>query len=409
MKKTTRKKIGIITFYHHNYNYGGVLQAYALQKYLENQGFDAKQISFDPFGHIKQAPKSYSLINRIKGNLKKYGLFTTINIYLTTTKEKILNCFCKNKINEANEIIKTRKIIIDKFKKQIPHTSKIYNEQTIHECEKFSSYISGSDQIWLKQNGKLSDAYLLNFVEQNKTKNCYAAGPDFSHYEESEKEYIIKSIKNYNNISVREKNTALYINQMFKAYENNQMAYEVLDPVFLLNDKEWDVICKKQENIKHPYVFIYLLGDDNKIHKEVNKFCKNNNLKSMIVSYPLHKYNNINYDMFDYVFTDGPAEFISAIKNAEFVITDSYHATALSIILKINFCVLNRANHQVGDQFTSERIDNLLTNLHLNTRKTKPKPHNIKEAYTDKIDYIKTNKSLQKSLTISIAFLDKII
>ena len=129
----------------------------------------------------------------------------------------------------------------------------------------------------------------------------------------------------------------------------------------------------------------------------------------MIVSYPLHKYNNINYDMFDYEFNKGPAEFISAIKNAEFLITDSYHATAMAIIFNTNFCVLNRVNHQAGYQFTTDRIDNLLTKLHLNNRKAKSNQYEIKNIYSDKIDYIKAKKLLQNSLNDSITFLDKII
>ena len=238
MKKMSQKKIGILTFYYHNYNYGGVLQAYALQKYLEQQGCNAKQISFDPFGHIQQTTTKPSLINRVLKNIKKYGLYSTCKIYLNTIKEKTTKLLFKNNIKKTDEFIGKRKTAIDQFKKQIPHTNKVYNENTIHECEKFSSYISGSDQIWLKQNGKLSDTYLLNFVEKNNAKNCYAAGPNFSNFEKNEIEYLFQSIKDYNNISVREKNTAKYINQMFKAVKNNQMAYEVLDPVFLLGDKE---------------------------------------------------------------------------------------------------------------------------------------------------------------------------
>ena len=143
----SHKKIGIITFYYHNYNYGGILQAYALQTYLENHNCDAKQISFDPFGHVNQASTKLPLINRIVCNLKNYGFFSTCKIYLNTVKEKTSTYFNKNKIKTTNVFIDKRKNIIDKFKEQIPHTNNVYNELTIHNCEKFSSYISGSDQI----------------------------------------------------------------------------------------------------------------------------------------------------------------------------------------------------------------------------------------------------------------------
>ena len=128
-----KKKVGIITYYYKNHNYGGLLQAYALQYKLSKLGFDAEQISFDE-------PRVGHNSNNAKAKLKK---FAKRILYFSRDKTR-------TKMNETiSSDINTRNHAFERFANDvIPHSS-VYNVNTIKTAgSKYDVFITGSDQVW---------------------------------------------------------------------------------------------------------------------------------------------------------------------------------------------------------------------------------------------------------------------
>ena len=124
------KKLGIVTLYYKNHNYGGLLQAYALATYLNNCGYKAEQLSwdfnggFDPIG-IKSLKERKTLKSKMRALI-----FNAIYI---------LN---KKKHNKRVEVF-------EEFEAIIPHSQKVYTENNISESVKdYDAFIVGSDQVW---------------------------------------------------------------------------------------------------------------------------------------------------------------------------------------------------------------------------------------------------------------------
>ena len=150
-----KKKVGIMTLYNNNNNYGGIAQSYAIQRYIESIGYECSIINY------KRSRK---------------GVFTIPQTQLTGVKgiknalvrriEMVGDVFLKNKIE-------LRKICFAKSREVIPHTD-VYDEENIQNCNKeFDIFISGSDQIW--KPFVLQLPYVLNFVDSKKTKISYAS------------------------------------------------------------------------------------------------------------------------------------------------------------------------------------------------------------------------------------------
>ena len=141
------KRVGVITLYNNNNNYGGIAQSYATQKYISSLGYECSIINY---------------------KRSKIGVFQNPSIKLKGWK-RIENAMVRRveMIGEylLRDKIETRKQYFAKSREQIPHT-KVYDESNIAECNKeFDVLISGSDQIWKPYVMQLP--YVLNFAEPN--------------------------------------------------------------------------------------------------------------------------------------------------------------------------------------------------------------------------------------------------
>lgn len=114
---------------------------------------------------------------------------------------------------------------------------------------------------------------------------------------------------------------------------NIQHAVHVLDPVFLVEEEHWTTFCSKK--IDSEYIFVYDCDTDPLIKQFVDNLKKGTNLKVVTVN------NNISYADKNFYF-EGPDVFLSLIKDACFVVSNSFHAVAFSIIFKKQFTVFNR-------------------------------------------------------------------
>lgn len=319
-------KIGIVTFFYDNFNYGALLQAYALQKLL------TKYICETEVLIIESLPKCSSKLEKI------------IDI-----KNNVKNISIRNKLM-------LRKKAMRNFQLDFVKHSKYYTESNITTANsEYSTFICGSDIVWCQPLKYNANIYWLDFVVKNKKKFSYAAsiGRDFTELESKTAEKFLRS---FDKISVREQQVIRQINN----YENFDIEV-VLDPTFLLGSEEWDKICSKRL-IQDDYIFAFLLGDNEKHRQVIKTYAKNNNLKIVTLPYML-----FNLRICDCFFGDKrlydvtPQDFLSLIKFSKMVFTDSYHGVIFSLLYHKQLNVFSR------DKCVDARMVELLTKFNIDS------------------------------------------
>lgn len=362
-------RIGIITHYYKSLNYGGVLQAYALCRYLSEQGYEAQQICYD---RSKDPPFWGCRLFKIMGR-------PLLKVIRKKQKQKSVS-------DEQRERFQKREEAISQFRQNfIPHTKQVYTAKDIQKSNRqFDIFIVGSDQVWHPY--AVCDAYLLDFVESRTPKIAYAASFAVDRLDHRQARRYQKSLSSFSAISVREKSAIGLLERM-----NILNAQVVLDPTLLLTKTEWDQICDPR-CVSQNYLFCYFLGSSIEQRKAAVKYAQKNGLA--IVTLP-----NLGGEFVrecDEVFGDiqlyavAPQQFVSLIKYADAVITDSFHASVFSIIYQKDFLVFPR------DDLTeiSSRISDLLQVFSMSDRFLK-----VSEEITEKNVEDVLSKKVSKILT----------
>ena len=302
-------EVGIITFYHKSSNYGGVLQAYALCSQV-NKLFYAQQILYNCAGEkVSVLFKSKTIVQQVVS--------------------RIIN-------KKRNRTLRNRIRIFDSFRPFVSQSEIEYNAQNICDClNKYDVFITGSDQVWNTQ--WYDEVYRLDFVPSKKYKFSYAAGVSSGNLNMEQQEVFRRTLRTYDAISVREESAVKTLQPL-----TNKNVEWVLDPTLLLSREEWDKICSIRK-VEDKYIFCYFLGSLSLGNKQIIEFAHKRGLKVVTMPY-LTWTSKKDSDFGDYkIYDAAPQDFISLIKYAEYVFTDSFHATVFSHIYKKNFFVFNRA------------------------------------------------------------------
>lgn len=386
------KKIGIVSLYYKNYNYGGMLQSYALPIVLKKSGYDAEQIC------IKFIDDRLNEDSGLKNKLKNMSI-AQINekIYKKVYKK----FFLQPKNNELKHIFDERRKNFNYFQDEIiPHSEKVYENDLDDANKKYDAYICGSDQIWNETwiCKTMLDRYSLGFVTDDKVRLSYAASLGTQDISSSTKELLEKNLNKFKAISVREKSAVSVLQPLVE-----QKVYDVCDPTLLLEKSDWDSIAKST-NIIEPYMFSYFLGEENRPDskiKEISKFLK---IKNAMIPYVHMSYNKNDTKITDIPINNaGPAEFIGMIRDAELIMTDSFHAVVFSIIYEKEFVVFKRNKDNEKGSMNS-RIYDLLDEVGLRERIV-DKDGSIFEIINKKIDYNKVKQRFDNKKKNSYEFL----
>lgn len=319
------KKLGIMT-YHRANNYGAVLQAYALQKYLEMQNVENEIVDYRST-YLEKAYRGISFSGELK------NVFSTLsNLPIGKMKDKKFGMF-------RNEYLKLSK--------------KYSDSEILNADEDFDSFIFGSDQIWNYDLSGNDQYYLGSFVKNAKKLNSYAAS--FGTYRSAEEKYVCL-LKRFNNVSIREDSGA----DFFKNITGRKDVATVVDPVFLLEKGEWEKLAYTHPQ-KNRYIFLYTLqGKATQMMKVAQELSKKTGLPIIeMQAWFRPKPRNVKPR-----YWDDPIAFLSWIHDADFVITDSFHCTAFSIIFQKNFGVRITESKRPKDS----RVGNLLNSLHLESQ-----------------------------------------
>lgn len=301
-----KKKIGILT-YHTGYNYGASLQAYALQTVVRNTGADCEIINFE----TERFLASREMLSRKPQRPKEFL--------------KIIS-----RIPYASQL-KRRQQLFDQFTREALKLSPLYRtegEVKAH-AEDYACIICGSDQIWnlsSKDAPAANPIYFLNFPKRQK-RVAYA--PSFGKWVKeapAHEDEFLPWVKQFDAVSVRETSGVEYLRS------RGIDCTLALDPTVLLDGNQYDSVCAPRQ-ISDSYVLLFSWNcSSDVIHaaKQVGKALK---LPVFgLTPPPRAMFSGIRRRL-----DVGPSEFLSMIKNAEFVVTNSFHGTAFSMTLEKPF------------------------------------------------------------------------
>ncbi len=337
----TKKRIAILTW--RLRNFGTALQAYALCRWLRNNGVESRLINYTlPSSDriIRVNPVTVSAIcMKIWRRL--------INLYETRQNKA---CISKYK----REIIEAQKHFAY-FYSRIPveNTKPEQGNASFFNSE-YDCVIVGSDQVWSPKY--LTETYFLDFVNDDK-KVAYAPSLGVGTLTEAEHLFISERIKKFRYLSIREKTSARLL--------GIRDEFVMCDPVLLFTGGEWNSMLKITPPLeKENYLFVYTLSAKNWYKDAIEQARCIYGVDRVIVvtaSDRLFFYDSSKYEV---RIGEGPIEWVEQLQNAKAVVTDSFHGVCFSVIYNQDFVVLKRfADNDKSNE--NARVSDLLEELGL--------------------------------------------
>ena len=330
-------KIGMFTFHRAN-NLGAVLQASALQKYIENNFGDCEIVDYYPNNNI---PVIYKGIKKVLRICKK------IAIYPLTKKKR------------------EREYRFNEYRKKYYKLTKqhYYGDSWIEdELKEFDILISGSDQILNTTLTGNSRAYYLDFFEGKKIS--YASSFGRTNITQNEIDLIKSELPRYSAVSVREKSAGEIIKRICGV--DSEL---VMDPVFLLKKEEWESRCNMDIILPERFIFVYSMENSENLERVVHLIKEEKNIPVIVVRGGGKSGRIIGREDV----SCGPEEFLRYIKDSELVITNSFHGIAFSIIM-------NKCFYAISHSTRNARIENI---LNLINKESKLICHRVDESIND--------------------------
>lgn len=322
MKSKTNISCGIITM-HRVINYGSVLQALALQETLCLLGGNALIIDY-----VYPESNSASISKTVIRKVKEFCALILARIGIRT------NC--------SNNYFKRKSFELFR-KRYLKTTKKEYSRDDLALLKDldFDVFITGSDQVWNPKHMLQHTAFLLSFVKNNSRKVAFSASSATVLFQPSEIKILTKYLSQYRSISVREQHTAKRLEEI-----SGKKIFTTCDPTLLLDEKQWQNYI--DNNALKPYdnyIFVYILS------YEINPYPYLFDLISEIknkYNLPIIAMGDVDalksYFGIKCITYASPSDFLNIIRNANLVITSSYHGTIFSLIFKRPFISLIQKN-----------------------------------------------------------------
>ena len=299
-------KVGILT-QHFLLNYGGIIQNYVLQQVLIKLGHEPLT-----FEHDTCYSRTWWLLRTVKLILKT-GSFKSLPSYPTY----------KGRIGQKNFI----KFVLKNIK-SVP-----VRDFTTSLTSKYGidAYIVGSDQVWrpaFNLGSRLGQMF-LDFADDNVKKISYAASFGTSEWEyDSRQTDICKALaQRFDAISVREDSGV----KLCKEHLDVD-AVQVLDPTLLLEKDEYLKVCKDVP-VSKPHIFVYSLVVSDKVMAVANDIANKTGLSIEV----MEAGNKVKPD-------DSIEKWFAHFRDAEYIVTDSFHGMVFSIIFNKPFYIVMNAS-----------------------------------------------------------------
>lgn len=360
-------------------NYGGIMQAYALQTVLKNMGFNAVTNNNPNLKTGKNYLLAYLSRFAPWNILKSKKIFVTPKLYRIITKNTLP--FIEKNINT-----------IDLFA-----NSKKYQRNIVRS---FNYFVVGSDQVWRNRYANIKQN-MFDFVDNDSAvRISYAASfghDNINEYSDSLKKESKLLLDRFNAVSVREK-TGVDICEK----EWNINAKHVLDPTMLLDKKAYFSNLSGLKNKKNDSIFEYVLDSTDQTTDMIKKIAK---IRSLKINKILPDTPKSRRDFIDNPdkYAMAPVEnWLNSINNAEFVITDSFHGCVFSIIFNTPFVVL------INESRGLARLKSLLETVGLEDRiLSNANLEKLEEIADRPINWNDVNKIISKERSRSMKFLEE--
>jgi hypothetical protein len=373
-------KIGIITL-PLNVNYGGILQAYAVQNILKKQGHEVITIDRDSKEMLPPAIKFLSLVKRLI-------------LKLIFQKDVVVRAY-PNKNEREKLAVNTNRFISENITSFYLKTGNDYG--TLAK-QGFDAFVVGSDQVWRpKYSPKISDHY-LGFLGANNSalRIAYAVSFGVDHWEYTKEETLScsKLAAKFTAISVREESALQLCSDHLKV-----KADHVLDPTMLVDKEDY---CKLVERDNLPdnkgKILTYILDNDERVSdliKHVEQLLEKKSFSTM----PKSAFKDVGSKNLSNCVYPPVTNWIKGFIDADFVLTDSFHGTVFSIIFNKNFFTVGNSNRGMS------RFRSLLKLFDLENRLLTEKDILTEERLKETIDFNKVNTKLEAARKKSLVFL----
>ena len=337
-------KIGILTFWQTEDNYGQLLQCFATQTYLQSLGHETFLVRTTN-GHNYNPSFKEQCMDKLRTayRLYRYPWYFTKNALSSTAYLLTHGKFRKHNID----------IGFENFRQQYLHCTKVYTLGELHNNPPIAdAFVVGSDQIWNTTDG----IYFLSWAKDSVKKLAYAASFGSRHSSTDFCELISPWLKRFDAVSVREESGITLCKEAGRCDVEC-----VVDPTMLLDAQDYRKIASKRTR-KEKYMFIYFLGTRTVIDwKQIHQFAKRKHLKIVYVASQgqVDKYEHTHASIH---------EWLSLIDNAEYVLTNSFHGTVFSLLFGKKFLtypvsgVATKMNDRITTLLNPLSIDNHIYN-----------------------------------------------
>lgn len=359
----------VIATLHRVKNYGSVLQTYASMRMFEKMDTDARILDYVP--------------ERLDdGNARR--LLTENSVKASGGIKKLIH-----KAVVAPSYKKQKKVFDAFLEKYVRMTERYTRKELEAHPPKADIWCTGSDQVFNTEiNGGIDGPFYLDFAPDEDKKIAFSASFGLKGISEDTREETARLLKRYDALSFREQTgvdmaASLGINDPVR----------VLDPAMCLTKEEWCLLARDIPKEKAKYILIYELNGESDIGSTAKLLSGKTGLKVIRASYYWHhftKYGKLR-------FCPEVEKFLALVRDAEYVITDSFHATALSVLFEKQF-------YSVLPPKYGSRVENILKVFGLEDRLVSGGVFSEKP-----IDYKKVGAILERERANTFAYLENAV
>ena len=343
---TDMKKTAIVSCYFQP-NYGSMLQALATQMALDKLGYENETICIDGLNReIRSAKIRYFA----RASLTSDILLSKAGMALARMRRKLSR-------GTYTQMMQARLQAFTDFETEHFRMSECYGsraELTQACADQYSAVLVGSDQLWLPAN-IAADYYTLSFVPDSVNTIAYATSFGQAQLPRASERAAMRFLSCIRHIGVREKS-----GQKIVAKLTGRRVPVVADPTLLFDGREWMRVQQEAPLFEGKYIFCYFLGNNPRHREFASRLSAETGCRIVALQH-VDEYVRSDEDYADETpWAVGPGDFLNLIRNAEWVLTDSYHCTAFSMQYERKFFTFRRY-HRKTKQSTNSRLDTLLT------------------------------------------------
>lgn len=295
------KKAGIVTF-HHAQSYGALLQTYALQQFMLDNGIETQVVNYRcKFLEERAHPFRYF-------------------------KEKTLRQYVLS-VLYARQMLELRRKVDAFGRDHLRMTPPCTQDTVAQRTEDMDLLITGSDQVFNPDCAGMDPVYFLEFAPDYK-KHSYAASFGAGGIPEDQKAVCRRWLEGFQSLSLREESGQKLVQEL-----TGKTAQLHVDPTFLLERQQWDEFLPG--NQRRPYIFLFTVLKPKRLVDYALELSEKTGLPILWLSYR----HRVKDKRITYINSVPANEFVELVKNAEYVCTNSFHGNAFSLIYQKQFIV----------------------------------------------------------------------